>query len=60
MSFLFEAKEFMLKCWRVWRITKKPTTQEFKLTATAAAIGIILIGVIGFFISMIISNLKIF
>lgn len=42
-----------LKHKRVWKLLKKPTAQEFKTVSKVSAIGLLLIGVIGFIISMI-------
>lgn len=47
-------KEFMAKCGRVLVVMRKPTKQEFKLIAQASALGMLLLGAIGFFISMIV------
>jgi protein transport protein SEC61 subunit gamma-like protein len=45
-------KSFLLKCRRVWYILKKPSKKEFAQVAKVSAIGIALLGVIGFIISM--------
>jgi len=39
---------------RVWRLLKKPTTQEFKLISKVTAIGLLVIGAMGFLFSLII------
>jgi len=44
---------FFKKCKRVWFILKKPNKEEFQMTAKVSAIGIVLLGIIGFIISMI-------
>jgi len=46
-------KSFCLECWRVLKITKKPTKEEFKTIVKVSGIGILLIGLIGFIIQMI-------
>jgi protein transport protein SEC61 subunit gamma-like protein len=46
-----EIKSFLLKCKRVWQVLKKPTKKEFEQTAKVSAIGLGLIGVIGFIIA---------
>lgn len=51
---LTQLKEFMAKCGRVLVVMRKPTKQEFKLIAQAAALGLLLMGAIGFFISMVV------
>jgi protein transport protein SEC61 subunit gamma-like protein len=50
-----ELKSFFLKCKRVWQVLKKPTKKEFELTAKVSAIGIGLLGLLGFLISLILS-----
>ena len=49
-----QLKEFFSKCKRVWSVMKKPTKEEMKATATAAGLGILLLGLIGFAISAIV------
>jgi len=39
---------------RVWRLLRKPTMQEFSLIAKVSAIGLLVIGAIGFVISLIV------
>ena len=46
-------KSFFIKSKRVWAALKKPTMQEFKMTAKIAALGIAAVGIIGFLISLI-------
>ena len=41
-------KSFYKECVRVFKITKKPTKQEFKAIMKVAGLGIIIIGFIGF------------
>jgi len=48
-----QVKSFLSKCKRVWHILRKPDNKEFKTTAKVAAIGLSLIGLIGFAISMV-------
>jgi len=47
-------KSFALQSLRVWKILKKPSMQEFSSIAKISAIGILLIGAIGFGISTLI------
>ena len=47
-----EVKSFLLKCRRVWQVLKKPTKKEFELTAKVSAIGIGILGLLGFLIAM--------
>lgn len=49
---MFNIKSFLSQCTRVWRILRKPDSNEYKTTAKVAAIGLGLIGLIGFVISM--------
>jgi protein transport protein SEC61 subunit gamma and related proteins len=51
---LESAKSFFSKCRRVWQVLKKPTKKEFEQTAKISAIGIGLIGVVGFLIALIV------
>jgi len=46
-------KEFGKECKRVLKITKKPTMSEFKIIVTVTGIGILLIGFIGFVITIV-------
>jgi len=45
-------KSFVSQCTRVWHLLKKPNKIEFTTIAKVSAIGLGLIGVIGFFISL--------
>jgi len=45
-------KEFGKKCLRVLRVARKPTPEEFKRASKISAIGILIIGFIGFLISI--------
>lgn len=51
---LEKTKSFILKCRRVWSVLKKPTKEEFEQVTKVSAIGIAILGVIGFIISIII------
>ena len=46
-------KTFYHKCVRVWKTLKKPSKKEFEMTAKVSAIGIVILGIIGFVISII-------
>lgn len=46
-------KAFVTKSKRVWLVLKKPTRQEFEMVAKVSAIGILILGVIGFVVSII-------
>ncbi|MDP4039885.1 MAG: protein translocase SEC61 complex subunit gamma [Candidatus Pacearchaeota archaeon] len=47
-------KSFIAQSVRVWRILKKPTKQEFSLISKVSAIGILVLGIIGFLISLVV------
>ncbi len=51
-------KSFLTKCVRVWHVLRKPTSEEFKTTAKVSAIGVLVIGLIGFIISLIMEIFK--
>ena len=46
-------KSFYAKSKRVWRALTKPTKQEFETITKISAVGILLLGVLGFLISII-------
>ena len=48
-----KVKVFIKKCKRVWIALKKPSRKEFETIAKVSGIGIALLGVIGFIISML-------
>jgi len=50
---LESTKSFLLKCKRVWQVLKKPTKKEFELIAKVSAIGIGILGLLGFLIALI-------
>lgn len=54
--FVMKIKEkmssFGMKYLRVWRLLKKPTMNEFKTIAKVTAVGLLIIGAIGFLISI--------
>jgi protein transport protein SEC61 subunit gamma and related proteins len=45
---------FFLQCKRVWMVLKKPTMKEFETISKVSAIGILVIGLLGFLVSMIV------
>jgi len=45
-------KNFTKECGRVLKITKKPNMKEYKMTLLVTGVGILLIGFIGFLITM--------
>jgi protein transport protein SEC61 subunit gamma and related proteins len=46
-------KEFGKECLRVLKVTRKPTMKEFKTILLITGIGTLLIGLIGFLITML-------
>lgn len=55
-NLLTKAKSFFVKSKRVWHSLKKPTKDEFQTVAKVSAVGIAILGVFGFFISIIINT----
>ena len=53
MKALISIKSFFLKSKRVWHILKKPSRKEFETIAKVSAIGIVILGFLGFVISLI-------
>ena len=51
-------KYFIKKCNRVWHTLKKPTKKEFEQVAKISAMGILILGLIGFVISLIMKAFK--
>jgi len=51
MGWKQKAGSFFVQCRRVWHILRKPSSEEFKNVAKVSAIGILVIGLIGFIIS---------
>jgi len=52
-SRLDRLKHFYTQCVRVIKVTKKPTMLEFKTVVKVSALGIALIGIIGFIVQII-------
>ena len=44
---------FLVQCARVWHLLRKPSMEEFKNVSKIAAIGLGLIGVLGFLITIL-------
>ncbi len=53
---LTNTKQFIRKCKRVWHVLKKPTKKEFWGVAKISAIGIAILGLLGFALSIIIKG----
>lgn len=45
-------KEFTGECKRVLQVTKKPTKEEYKAIVKASGLGILIIGLIGFLLTI--------
>ena len=52
-NLLVSTKSFFIKCKRVWQVLRKPTKVEYEQVAKVSAIGIGILGIIGFIISLI-------
>jgi len=52
-SYWIRFKSFINECIRVLKITKKPSKTEFKTIVKVSGMGMILIGLIGFIITMV-------
>ncbi len=50
---LIRFKGFVRECRRVLKITKKPSSEEFKTIVKVSGLGMAIIGIIGFIIQMI-------
>jgi protein transport protein SEC61 subunit gamma-like protein len=44
-------KSFFLKCKRVWHALRKPGKKEYWMVAKISALGILVLGVLGFILS---------
>ncbi|VVB83656.1 Protein translocase subunit SecE [uncultured archaeon] len=54
MKIFTSLKSFLEKCKRVWMVLRKPTREEFLKIAKVSAVGILIIGILGFLISIVI------
>ena len=55
---LEKLKNFINESVRVFKITKKPSSEEFKTTIKVTAIGTLIIGFIGFLVHLISQLIK--
>ena len=53
VSLLGKLKNFIYKCKIVLRVTKKPTKEEFYTVVKVSALGMVIIGAIGFVIQIV-------
>ena len=51
-DYITRFKSFIIESKRVFKITKKPSKEEFKAIVKVSSIGILIIGVIGFIIQI--------
>ncbi len=51
-TLLTKFKSFIIECKRVFKVTKKPSQEEFKVIVKVSGIGILIIGLIGFLIHL--------
>lgn len=49
-----KVKSFLIQCTRVWRVLRKPTGMEYKTVSKVSALGVLVLGLFGFIISLII------
>ena len=54
MAIMEDLKAFITKSKRVWLVLKKPSRKEFEMVAKVSAIGILILGVLGFLVSILI------
>ena len=52
MSLLDRLKEFLMESRRVLKVTRKPSSFEFKTIVKVAGLGIIIIGIVGFIVQI--------
>lgn len=57
-SSIIKLKSFILKCKRVWMVLRKPTKKEFSMVAKVSAIGILILGFLGFLVSVIMGLIR--
>lgn len=50
---MFNLKSFLTQSIRVWKLLKRPTNEEFKTISKVSAIGLCVIGLLGFLINLI-------
>ena len=55
---MINIKSFGQQCIRVWHLLKKPSKKEFITVAKVSAIGLGIVGLMGFLISLIMNFLK--
>jgi len=58
MAITEKLKSFLAQCLRVWHVLRKPDMHEFKSISKVSALGILIIGLLGFVISLIMNIFK--
>jgi len=58
MELMQKIKSFLIQSKRTWSLLKKPSTEEFKEVAKISALGLLIIGFIGFVIADIIRLIR--
>ena len=53
MALKEKLSSLLAQCRRVWQLLRKPTTEEFKAASKISAIGLGIIGLIGFVITIV-------
>jgi protein translocase SEC61 complex gamma subunit len=53
-----QIKSFLNQMGRVWKLLRKPSSLEFKTIAKVSAIGLLAIGFVGFFVSLLMGFFK--
>jgi protein transport protein SEC61 subunit gamma-like protein len=51
MAIFERLKSFVLQSKRVWHVLRKPTNLEFKTVSKVSAIGILILGALGFLVA---------
>ena len=51
-------RNFVIESGRVFKLTKKPSNEEFKIIAKVAGIGTLIIGFVGFLVHLIAQLIK--
>jgi protein transport protein SEC61 subunit gamma-like protein len=50
---MFNLKSFTKQCTRVWKLLRKPDKKEFTTVAKVSALGLGLVGLMGFIIALL-------
>lgn len=53
MSIIVKSKQFIDKCVRVFKVARKPAKEELKQVSKISALGLLIIGFLGFAISLL-------